>query len=317
MSVSENVHAKVYATNENSTVTADATADGVYIDTHATIAYTQKKKPTLYRSWNKAWGETPTDAGNYYYLVWPIKTYVNKNTSCYSFTLNDTCTDMKSSVIGYRFSGQSSFSDINSIDNVKTYGDRYDYVLTRYSKADADAISKDAGRFYIHNDIEAIVSPSDHVDIDTNATSSYDWFYESPVYIYGKGDFWAEKYGIYGEYNKVESSEDISNYVLGEFEEGDIDTLPNLKYRVIGDGRPSAYTIEDGGTGEVEDAINDMFWKKKVDYNITDDGIAIEGTALNDNDYDVSKAELKTLIKEAVFDETTYEFKTSKKDVGI
>ena len=116
MSVSDNVPAKVYATNENSTVTADATADGVCIDTHATIAYTQKKKPTLYRSWNKAWGEIPTDAGNYYYLVWPIKTYVNKNTSCYSFTLNDTCTDMKSSVVGYRFSGQSSFSDINSID---------------------------------------------------------------------------------------------------------------------------------------------------------------------------------------------------------
>ena len=174
MSVSDNVPAKVYATNENSTVTADATADGVCIDTHATIAYTQKKKPTLYRSWNKAWGETPADAGNYYYLVWPIKTYVNKNTSYYSFTLNDTCTDMKSSVIGYRFSGQNSFSDINSIDNVKTYGDRYDYVLTRYSKADADAISKDEGRFYIHNDIEAIVSPSDHVDADTNATSSYD-----------------------------------------------------------------------------------------------------------------------------------------------
>lgn len=317
MSVSDNVPAKVYATNENSTVTADATADGVCIDTHATIAYTQKKKPTLYRSWNKAWGEAPADAGDYYYLVWPIKTYINKNTSYYSFTLNDTCTDMKSSVIGYRFSGQSSFSDINSIDNVKTYGDRYDYVLTRYSKADADAISKNEGRFYIHNDIEAIVSPSDRVDADTNAASSYDWFYESPVYIYGKGDFWAEKYGIYGEYNKVESSEDISNYVLGEFEEGDIDTLPNLKYRVIGDGRPSSYTIEDGGTGEVEDAVNDLFWKKKVDYNITDDGIAIEGTALNDNDYDVSKAELKTLIKEAVFDETTYEFKTSKKTLGF
>lgn len=317
MSVSDNVPAKVYATNENSTVTADATADGVCIDTHATIAYTQKKKPTLYRSWNKAWGEAPADAGDYYYLVWPIKTYINKNTSYYSFTLNDTCTDMKSSVIGYRFSGQSSFSDINSIDNVKTYGDRYDYVLTRYSKADADAISKNEGRFYIHNDIEAIVSPSDRVDADTNAASSYDWFYESPVYIYGKGDFWAEKYGIYGEYNKVESSEDISNYVLGEFEEGDIDTLPNLKYRVIGDGRPSSYTIEDGGTGEVEDAVNDLFWKKKVDYDITDDGIAIEGTALNDDDYDVSKAELKTLIKEAVFDETTYEFKASKKTSGF
>ena len=38
---------------------------------------------------------------------------------------------------------------------------------------------------------------------------------------------------------------------------------------------------------------------------------------MNDNDYDVSKAELKTLIKEAVFDETTYEFKTSKKTLGF
>ena len=67
MGASTKVHAKVYATNESSTVTKESEADEVYIDTHATIAYTQKKKPTLYREWNEAWGEKPAGAENYYY----------------------------------------------------------------------------------------------------------------------------------------------------------------------------------------------------------------------------------------------------------
>lgn len=85
MGASTKVHAKVYATNQASTVTKEAEADEVYIDTHATIAYTQKKKPTLYKEWDEAWGERPADADNYYYLVWPIRSYVNKNTSSYDF----------------------------------------------------------------------------------------------------------------------------------------------------------------------------------------------------------------------------------------
>ena len=69
MGASTKVHAKVYATNESSTVTKESEADEVYIDTHATIAYTQKKKPTLYREWNEAWGEKPAGAENYYYMA--------------------------------------------------------------------------------------------------------------------------------------------------------------------------------------------------------------------------------------------------------
>ena len=317
MTSSTKVPAKIYATSDTTTVTKESEAEEVYIDTHATVAYTQKKKPTLYKSWNNLWGQKPEDANSYYYLVWPIRTYINKNTSAYDFYLNDMCTDMESQVVGYKFSGQSEFSDINHIDNLITYGDRYDYVLTRYSKDKADAAVKNEERFYIHNDIEAIVSPSDHIDSDTNATSSYDWFYESPLYNGGNGTFWAEKFGIYGAYNRVESSEDISNFMLGEFESGEIDVLPNLKYRAIADGAPNGYTLADGASGGLEDALNGLYWQKNVDYKLTDDGIAIEGEQLEDADFDIAQSELIPIVKDAEFDETSYSFKAKKKTSGF
>ena len=317
MGASTKVHAKVYATNESSTVTKESEADEVYIDTHATIAYTQKKKPTLYKEWNEAWGEKPADAENYYYLVWPIRSYVNKNTSIYDFSLNDIPTEMDSEVIGYKFFGQSEFGQESTITGISMYGDRYDYVLTRYNKAKADELTNNKERYFIHNDIEATVSPIDRVDEDSKATSSYDWFYEAPKYFGGDGDFWAEKYGVYGEYTRVESSEDISNYALGEFESGEIDSLSYLKYRAICDGAPYAYTLADGATGTVDDALNGLYWQKKVDYDLIDDGISIEGTKLDDADYDIGRAEVIPVIKDATFDESTYTFKSKKKTSGF
>lgn len=317
MGASTKVHAKVYATNQASTVTKEAEADEVYIDTHATIAYTQKKKPTLYKEWDEAWGERPADADNYYYLVWPIRSYVNKNTSSYDFYLSDTPTEMGSEVVGYKFSGQTGFSQQSSVTGISAYGDRYDYVLTRYSKTKADELTENKQRYYIHNDIEATVSPVDKVDKDSRAESSYEWFYEAPKYIGNKGDFWAEKYGVYGEYARVDSSEDISSYALGEFESGEIDSLSYLKYRAICDGTPYTYTLPDGATGTVDDAINGLFWQKKVDYDLIDDGISIEGTKLDDADYDIGRAEIIPVIKDATFDETTYLFKAKKKTSGF
>lgn len=317
MGASTKVHAKVYATNESSTVTKESEADEVYIDTHATIAYTQKKKPALYKEWNEDWGEKPADAEIYYYLVWPIRSYVNKNTSIYDFSLNDIPTEMDSEVIGYKFFGQSEFGQESTITGISMYGDRYDYVLTRYNKAKADELTNNKERYFIHNDIEATVSPIDRVDEDSKATSSYDWFYEAPKYFGGDGDFWAEKYGVYGEYTKVESSEDISNYALGEFESGEIDSLSYLKYRAICDGAPYAYTLADGATGTVDDALNGLYWQKKVDYDLIDDGISIEGTKLDDADYDIGRAEVIPVIKDATFDESTYTFKSKKKTSGF
>lgn len=224
---------------------------------------------------------------------------------------------MDSEVIGYKFFGQTEFSQESTITGISMYGDRYDYVLTRYNKAKADELTNNKERYFIHNDIEATVSPIDQVDEDSKATSSYDWFYEAPKYFGGDGDFWAEKYGVYGEYTRVESSEDISNYALGEFESGEIDSLSYLKYRAICDGAPYAYTLADGATGTVDDALNGLYWQKKVDYDLIDNGISIEGTKLDDADYDIGRAEVIPVIKDATFDESTYTFKSKKKTSGF
>lgn len=306
---STKVKAKVFATNEAATVTAESEADEVYIDTHATIAYTQKKKPKLYLKWEDSWGEKPEDADDYWYLIWPIRTYINKNTSNYDFYLEDTFSDMGGSLVGYRFSGQTEFSDVNHVDNQSSYGDRYDSVLTRYDKSKADEVLKTGvPGYYIHNDIKATVSPVDHVDEDTNATSSYDWYYKAPVYVGSQGEFGAAKYGIYGDYSIVENSEDVSNYMLGEFESGEVEALPNLKYYVTSYGSPYPYTLGEGADGTVNDALNGLYGQKKVDYEVIDDGVYIEKTKLEDDDYDIVKVELAPLMRDAMFNPETYEF---------
>ena len=312
MGSSTKVNAKVYATNENSTVTREDEANEVYIDTHATIAYTQKKQPTLYTSWNDSWGEKPEGADNYLYLIWPIRTYINKNTSAYNFSLNDNFTDLNGEVEGYKLAGQTMFHKENHIDNITSYGDRYDYVLTKYLKSESEKklqeIVNGAKGYYVYNEITATVSPVDHVDEDTTADSSFNWWYRAPAYTGAEGVFWAEKYGIYGDYSIVYSSEDVSNYTLGEFEDGDLEELGNLKYYIICNNYPYPYTLSDEADGTVNDALNGLYGQKKVDYTLIDDSVDINGTVLEDADYNIVKAELSPVFKTAVFNEATYEF---------
>ena len=90
-----------------------------------------------------------------------------------------------------------------------------------------------------------------------------------------------------------------------------------MKYRAICDGAPYAYTLADGATGTVDDALNGLYWQKKVHYDLIDNGISIEGTKLDDADYDIGRAEVIPVIKDATFDESTYTFKSKKKTTGI
>ena len=308
MGGSTNLKAKVYATNANSTVTKEAEAEPVYIDTHATISYTQKKTPTLYTDWNTSWGEKPNDADDYLYLVWPIRSYVNKNTSLYNFYLDDSFTDLGGSVVGYKFAEQSVYTNTNHVDNISTYGDRYDYVLTRHSKAEAKKLLDKKLRYDVHNDIVAKVDPVDQVDEDTAAASSQDWWYETPRYYAPTGHFWAEKYGIYGNYNRVEDSEDISDYTLAEFCDGEENTIDNIKYFTYGIAYPYPWTLADGATGTVDDALNGLYGTKNVDYQFSDDVFYLENTKLNDADYDLTNVEWQPDIRTAKFNQTSYTF---------
>ena len=258
MAPSTTVPTKIYATNSNSTVTAEATADPVYIDSQATISWTQKKIPTYYAKWQNAWGTKPADADDYVYLVWPIRSYINKNTSPYNFFLNDTFTSFSGNVIGYRFAGQTTYSETNHVDNQTFYGDRYDYVLTRHNKTEAENAMVDY-RYEVHNDIEAVVDPVDQVDQDTTATASLDWWYEVPHYVGTTGHFWAEKWGVYGGNHLVEDSEDITDYTLTEFYAGDENEINHVKYYTYGEGYPYPWTLGDGADGTVNDALGGLY----------------------------------------------------------
>lgn len=307
MAASTTVPTKIYATNSNSTVTAEATADPVYIDSQATISWTQKKIPTYYAKWQNAWGTKPADADDYVYLVWPIRSYINKNTSPYNFFLNDTFTSFSGSVVGYRFAGQNAYSETNHIDNQTSYGDRYDYVLTRHDKAEAENAMVDY-RYEVHNDIEAVVDPIDQVDQDSTATASLDWWYEVPHYVATTGHFWAEKWGVYGGNHIVEDSEDITDYTLTEFYAGDENEINHVKYYTYGEGYPYPWTLGDGADGTVNDALNGLYGQKKVNYDFKDDTFYVENQKLQDTDYEMTSVEWYPSIQGATFNETSYTF---------
>lgn len=311
MGTSTRVPATLYATNEAQTVTASSEADPVVIDTQATIAFTQKKQPGFYKTWQSSWGTKPADADDYLYLVWTIRSNVNKNTSPYDFYLEDDFSDLGGSVVGYRFAGQSKYSTANYASSQTTYGDRYDYVLTRHSRAEAEAILETEDTYTVQNRITATVSPVDHVDADTSASSSRKWTYEAPKYTPSGGYFCGEKYGIYGSDSIVRSSEDVSDYSLRELLEGDIRSIDNLKYSAFGEAYPYPWTLADEADNTVNDARNGLYGQKKVQYTFTDDAFYLGNTRLNDEDYEIRGLSWSYLMRTAVFDETALKFKES------
>ena len=237
MESSENMTASIQVKGTNGTsAEKSATGDPVYIDTHATIAWTQKMpNPSYYSEWQSGWGGRPAVAEQYYYLVWEIRSSVNEVTSPYTFQLDDTFTDLSGDVVGYKFSGQSTFTEKNTSENNRWDGIRYDYVLTRYSKTQADGKLETDKKYTLSNKIKATVTATDGKDAKTTADASQTWTYkiqEKPEekYQIPTGALYSEKYGIYGRDSRVRSSQDISDYTLEEFVSKTKGSIEPLKF---------------------------------------------------------------------------------------
>ena len=298
MDSSDNMTASIQVKGTNGTsAERSATGDPVYIDTHATIAWTQKmSNPSYYSEWQSGWGDKPTGAEQYYYLVWEIRSSVNKITSPYTFQLDDTFTDLSGDVVGYKFSGQSTFTKKNIAENNRWDGIRYDYVLTRYSKTEADAEFEAEKSYTLSNKIKATVTATDGKDSSTTADASQTWTYrikekpkeKDPVYQIPIGALYSEKYGIYGQDSRVGSSQDISDYTLEEFVRKTKASIESLKFSTYLTGYPYPYTLSQGTEpGTEADALADNYGKKNVSYKLSDDTLSLEGTPLNDEDYDI------------------------------
>lgn len=295
-----------------------ATGDLVYIDTHATIAWTQKMpNPDYYSEWQSGWGEKPTNAEQYYYLVWEIRSSVNKITSPYTFQLDDTFTDLSGDVVGYKFSGQSTFTKKNASENNRWDGTRYDYVLTRYSKAEADAKVEAEKNYTLSNKIKATVTATDGKDSPTTADASQTWIYKiqekpeekDPVYQIPIGALYSEKYGIYGQDSRVDSSQDISDYTLDEFVRKTKESIEPLKFSTYLTGYPYPYTLNQGTEpGTEADALGDHYGKKNVSYELKDDTLSLEGTPLNDEDYDILGIRWSAKMRTATYNKVKKSF---------
>lgn len=292
-----------------------ATGDPVYIDTHATIAWTQKMpNPSYYSEWQSGWGDKPADAEQYYYLMWEIRSSVNKITSPYTFQLDDSFTDLSGDVVGYKFSGQSTFTKKNTSENNRWDGTRYDYVLTRYSKTQADEKLETDKNYTLSNKIKATVTATDGKDSSTTADASQTWTYKiqeknDPGYEIPTAGLYSEKYGIYGQDSRVYSSQDISDYTLDELVSETKESIDPLKFSMSMTGYPYPYTLEEGKEpGTEADALAGHYGKKKVSYKLVDDTLSLEGTSLNDEDYDILGIRWSAKMRTATYNEDKKSF---------
>ena len=310
MEQSDNMTASIQVKGTNGTSDEKtATGNPVYIDTHATIAWTQKMpNPSYYQEWQSGWGGKPADADQYYYLVWEIRSSVNKITSPYTFQLDDTFTDLSGNVVGYKFSGQSTFTKTNTAENNRGYGIRHDYVLTRYRKTEADEKVKEDKSYKLSNKIKASVTTIDGEDSSTTANASQTWEYKIEEYEKPTGSFYSEKFGIYGQDSKVYSSEDISDYTLDELVKKEKKSIEPLRFLTYVHGYPYPYTLSDDADGTENDALNGNYGKKNVSFELKDDTLSLEKIPLNDEDYDIQGIQWSAKMRTAIYDKDKKKF---------
>lgn len=260
-----------YATMQVSGLSATTEKIPVYINTTASVNATYKYYPVQSSAWRSTWGEKPSDADDYVWQRWEIRTDITDDpTQTYDFILTDevTCNEVPVEVYGYQFSGSSSISETNKVSNIRSYdGYRYDYVFTRVKKTDRDKVTS----YTLHNKITATVHPVDGVDADTNAVSTRDFSWTLPVFIHPNGHFYTWKYGnenwtnLFGSWYGTEW--DYASYDLDKFQESKITSLDNIKYAIWAYGFPFPWTLKDGGSS---DNWQDYGYKN-VTYQVTDE----------------------------------------------
>lgn len=312
-------------------------APPVYINTKAYVTSATKYYPVRYSAWQPEWGTAPSDANDYFYLVWEVKSIIFANGK-YDFTLTDNF-EKYGKVIGFKPQGSMTFSHeepyttiasapgtasitLNNQTDTYEYG-RYDKVLTALSKADYENLLKtqlitgisgsydttsDSGYGYyeVFNTSTSKVKQMDGVDGETTANAVKKYRYEAPHFIYPTGHFWSDKWGYDYYNNYVYSSEDIRLYgdVVKPFKRGDTKKLSSFKYRIYTNGYPYPWTIEDGA-----DAKNgDNYGKKPVTYTLEDSKLVLGSTELKDADYDITQLDLKLDYSEVKYNKDTYAF---------
>ena len=309
-------NASINITTGNTLLSLDINNINVYLDTSVTIHGTEKHKPVVYYDWENSWGPTPENSSDYIYMIWEIKSTI-KAMQPYNFIIDDSIlqsTEGGVEVIGYRFSGQSVFSDLNYVTNSTLNGYRYDYVLTRQPKSLYDPL--DIWR--VLNKEVATVHPYDGVDPDTSATATKDFQFERPNFSEPTGSFNAYKNGdgAYRRQTKIVPeivlgfhNGNYSRYDLQDFKEGLLTKYDDFDYAVWFKGYPYPWTVPAGA--DHRDPEN--FGIVPVTYRMIDEGIFLDydleySDALTYNDFQFDFFQYAVVMKDAQYNDTTKKF---------
>lgn len=245
----------------------------VYINTGATVNSTYSYKPEQKFTWQDSWGTKPTDADDYVWQRWEVRTDISDDpTQPYDFTLTDevTCDKAPIEVYGYKLAEINQITTKNKISNIVAKdGYRYDYVFTRIKKSDLTDVTS----FTIHSKATATVHPVDGVDEDTVAVSTRDFSWTLPVFVHPTGHFYTWKYGnenwenLFGSLGRT--AWDYASYDLDQLQEQKSNSIDNIKYALWAYGYPFPWTVKDGGSS---DNWQDYGYKK-VTYQLTDEAL--------------------------------------------
>lgn len=317
--------------------TQTISAPPVHINTKAYVTSATKYSPERYSTWQSEWGTAPSDANNYFYLVWEVSSDITANGK-YNFTLTDNF-QKYGKVLGFKpqesmtFSHEEPYTTIASAPGtasitLKNQADTYEYgryieILTALSKADYENLLKTQlisgisgshdtindtsyGYYEVFNTSTSKVKHVDGVDKETTANAAEKYRYEEPHFIYPTGLFWSDKWGYDYYNNYAYSSEDIRLYgdVVKPFKRGDTKKLSSFKYHIFTRGYPYPWTIEDGANPK----DGDNYGKKPVTYTLEDSKLILGSTELKDADYNITQFDLNPEYSEVKYNKETYAF---------
>ena len=262
----------------------------VEINTVANLTSVMKRAPySREKTWNESWGNAGsfdiTDPTQYYYLIWDVKSVVNA-TQPYSISFIDNMTSNKDGmrVLGYRFSGQQSFSKSSSLPESRQKGERWDQVLTAIPLS----VYQNENYWQAINSISVTVTPNDGKDQPKTKKSSATWTWSKPVFkeqganfnSYKRGDGASRAGYVFDGTTHRASTLDFkageyTRYDLEEFngydaERNTTDPNPSLKTFDGFDFASWAVGFPNSSTVSGSAKSHDDYWKTNVKYVLTD-----------------------------------------------
>ena len=308
------------------------------VDSSVSIDSAEQYYPTKYKAWQSSWGDAvkPADADRYIYLMYTVKSIINKDSSQkYTFSFD---TDISSKagnvdIVGYKFSGNSTFQAENHADSQTLTDSRWDYVLVKYDRKKFTS----ANSYTLNAVITPTVTPAGGVDDATSKAVKQAFSWKKPVFVglgghigvfvHGSGTWESDtdkQYYWDRQTKDYYSSDgrDYERYDLDELQDGNVTSLDGIRFITHSDAYNGPWTIADGGDSKDPDS----YFKKKVtsslesgtkyledfaDDVVIDNSYKFTSQPLTSDDYSLSYFTYRIRNEYRTLDEDTLQFSQS------